>query len=114
MFQLIIQWLLSAIAVMIVSNIVPGFDVQGMIPALIVAVVVGLVNAMLGALLKVITSPVIIITFAAFIFLINTLMVEIISRLIDGFNVWGWDPALWTAGVLTGLCLLFRVGFGKR
>ena len=113
MFQLIIQWVLSAIALMIVSNVVDGFDVQGLIPALIAAAIIGLLNATLGAVLKVITFPVVILTFGLFIFVINGLMILVASRLVEGFSVHGLMPAIWGSVVLTALNLIFRLAFKK-
>ena len=51
--RLLLNWLLSAIALLIVSRLVPGFVVNGLVPALIAAVVIGLLNATVGLLLKV-------------------------------------------------------------
>jgi putative membrane protein len=54
---LLLQWILSALALIVVSKIVPGFHVQGLMPALIAALVIGLLNATVGFLLKIITFP---------------------------------------------------------
>ncbi len=113
MFQLVIQWLLSAIALVVVSNVVYGFQVQGMTPALIAAAVIGFLNATLGAVLKVITFPVVVLTFGLFIFVINAMMILLASRLVDGFYVTGWGPAIWGSVVLTALSMLFRMVFKK-
>jgi putative membrane protein len=113
MFQLIIQWLLSAIALVIVSRVVPGFYVEGIAPALLAAAVIGLLNATLGAVLKFITFPVVILTFGVFIFVINGLMILMTSKLIDGFSVTGWTPAIWGSVVLTILSMIFRAAFKK-
>ena len=113
MFQLIIQWLFSAIALVIVSRVVPGFDVQNLGSALLAAAVIGLLNATLGAVLKVITFPVVLLTFGLFIFVINGMMILMASRLVSGFYVYGWMPAIWGSVVLTALSLIFRVAFKK-
>ncbi|HWA94670.1 MAG TPA: phage holin family protein [Terracidiphilus sp.] len=113
MFQLVIQWLLSTIALMIVSNVVSGFQVQGLVPALIAAAVIGLLNATLGTVLKVITFPVVILTFGLFIFVINALTILMTARLVDGFYVYGWGPAIWGSIVLTALSMIFRIAFKK-
>jgi len=57
MFGLLTQWLLSAIALLLVSKLVPGFYVWGFMPAMIAALVIGLLNATLGLFLKIITFP---------------------------------------------------------
>ncbi len=108
MFQLVIQWLLSAVALMIVSQIVPGFYVQGLWPAMIAALVIGFLNATFGLVLKVITFPLTIITFGIFLLFINAVMILMASKFVDGFYVSGFGPAFWGGIILSLLGLLIR------
>jgi putative membrane protein len=108
MLKLLLHWLLSAIALLIVSRLVPGFVVQGIGPALIAALVIGLLNATLGFLLKIITFPLTILTLGLFLLVINGLMILVASGLVPGFKVYGMVPAFWGAVVLTILGVLFR------
>ena len=105
---LLVQWLLYAIALMVVSKIVPGFQVAGLWPALIASLVIGLLNATLGLLLKVITFPISIITFGIFLLVINGLMIMLASSIVRGFNVRGFGPAFWGAVVLALLGMVIR------
>ena len=73
--RLLLQWVLSAIALLIVSRIVPGFHVQGFWPALIAALVIGLLNATVGCLLKIVTFPLSILTLGLFLLVINGMMI---------------------------------------
>jgi len=66
MLGLLFQWLLYAIALLIVSGIVPGFTVQGLWPALVAALVIGLLNATVGFFLKIVTFPLSIVTLGLF------------------------------------------------
>jgi putative membrane protein len=108
MFALLIQWLLSAIALMLVSRVVPGFYVDGLWPALIASLVIGLLNATLGMLLKVLTFPLSILTFGIFLLVINGLMILLASSVVRGFTVHGYGPAFWGAAVLAVLGLIIR------
>ncbi len=108
MLKLLLHWLLSAIALVIVSRLVSGFDVQGLGPALIAALVIGLLNATLGLLLKIITFPLTILTLGLFLLVINALMIRLASGVVPGFRVYGWVPAFWGAVVLAILGMLFR------
>jgi putative membrane protein len=108
MFGLLVQWLLYAIALMVVSKIVPGFYVAGLWPALIASLVIGLLNATLGLLLKIVTFPISILTFGLFLLVINGLMILVASSIVRGFHVSGWIPALWGAVVLALLGVLIR------
>ena len=108
MLKLLLHWILSAIALLIVSRLVPGFVVRGIGPALVAAVVIGLLNATIGLLLKVITFPLSILTLGIFLLVINGMMILVASSLVRGFNVYGMVPAFWGAVVLAILGVLFR------
>ena len=108
MIRLLVQWLLSAVALLVVSNLVPGFRVEGLGPALIAALVIGLLNATVGFLLKIITFPISILTLGLFLLVINGMMILVASNLVSGFHVRGFIPAFWGAVVLALLGLLIR------
>ena len=105
---LLLQWLLSAIALILVSKIVPGFHVHGLWPALIAAMVIGLLNATVGFLLKIITFPLSILTLGIFLLVINGLMILLASAVVPGFRVNGFAPAFWGAIVLAILGMLIK------
>ena len=92
--RLLLHWILSAIAVYIVANFVPGISISGPIAALIAALVIGLINATVGLILKVVTFPLTILTLGLFWFVINALMLELASVFVPGFEVRGFIPAL--------------------
>jgi putative membrane protein len=96
----LLQWLLSAISLMIVAHIVPGFTVRSFGSALVAAIVIGLVNATIGLLLKILTFPLTILTFGLFLLVINALMIQLASSLMSGFDVSGFWPAFFGAIVL--------------
>ncbi|HVP51352.1 MAG TPA: phage holin family protein, partial [Terriglobales bacterium] len=95
--RLILHWILSAVALMIVAHLVPGFYIRSFGAALIAALVIGLVNATLGFFLKVLTFPFIILTLGLFWFVVNALMLIVASKLVPGFVVTGFVPAFWGA-----------------
>jgi putative membrane protein len=105
---LLLQWLLSAIALLIVSKIVPGFVVHGLWPALIASLVIGLLNATVGLLLKIITFPLSIVTLGIFLLVINGLMLLLASSIVRGFTVRGFVPAFFGAAVLALLGMVIR------
>jgi putative membrane protein len=105
---LLLQWVLSAVALLIVSRIVPGFHVLGLWPALIASLVIGLLNATVGLLLKIITFPLSILTLGLFLLVINGIMILIASAIVPGFRVYGFGPAFWGAVVLALLGMVIR------
>ena len=85
--RLLLRWILTAVAVWIVANLGLGISVSGPKSALIAALVIGLVNATLGLLLKILTFPLTILTLGLFWFVINALMLELAASLVPGFHV---------------------------
>ena len=108
MLRLVINWILSALALLIVAHVVPGFEVSGFRTALIAALVIGLVNATLGLFLKIITFPLTILTLGVFWFVINALVLELVSGHLRGFEVHGFWPAFFGAIVLSLVNMMLR------
>jgi putative membrane protein len=106
--RLILHWILSAIALILVSHLVPGFHVSGVIPALIAAVVIGLLNATVGLFVKIVTLPLTILTLGLFLLVVNGLMILLASAVVPGFHVDGIGPAFWGAVILALLGMLIR------
>lgn len=108
MLRMLLHWIISALAVWITSQVVPGFVVRGAAAALIAAVVIGLVNATLGVFLKVITFPLTILTLGLFWFVINAVMLELASAFVPGFHILNFWSALWGAIVLSIINMLLK------
>jgi putative membrane protein len=107
--RLLLNWLLSAISLLVVSKVVPGFHVQRFKAALIAAPVIGLVNATLGLFLKLITLPLTLLTLGVFWWVINALMLMLASTLLaPDFMVRGFWPAFWGAIVLSLLNMVLK------
>ncbi|MGB9203298.1 MAG: phage holin family protein [Terriglobales bacterium] len=107
--RLLLNWLLSAISLLIVSHLIPGFYVRGFTAALIAAVVIGLVNATLGFFLKLITLPLTFLTLGIFWWVVNALMLMFASALLStDFVVRGFWPAFWGAIVLSLINMVLK------
>lgn len=107
--RLLLNWVLSAAAVWIVAQLVPGVSVRGAGSALIAALVIGFINATIGFVLKVITFPLTLVTLGVFWFVINALMLELASALLaPGFQVHGFLAAFIGAIVLSLVNLLLK------
>ncbi len=100
MSYLLFRWVVNAIALLIVANVVPGFGVSTFYTALIAALVLGLVNALIRPLLFILTLPVTILTLGLFTFVLNALMILLVSTIVKGFTVEGFVPALLVALLL--------------
>ena len=114
MATLLLSWIISAVSILIVGHIIPGFEVLSFGSALIAAVVIGLINATVGLFLKIITFPLSILTFGIFLLVINALMLMFASSLLSGFTVTGFWAAFFGAIVLAIVNMLFRSLVGGR
>ena len=113
---LIFRWVINALALIIIANIVPGFGVDGLYTALIAALVLGLANALIRPILFILTLPITIITLGLFTFVLNALMVWLASTVVKGFEVTGFVPALLAAILLwmVSLATNWMIGEAKK
>ncbi len=114
MLRLLLNWLLSAVALIIVAHLVPGFHLSGFTAALWAALVIGLINATLGLLLKVITFPLTVLTLGIFWLVINAVMLWLATWFAPGFHIHGFVAAFVGAIVLALVNMLFRWLVPKR
>jgi len=92
--NLIIRLLLTAVAVIILSKILPGVEVVNFTSAIIVAVVLALLNAILKPILVILTLPITIVTLGLFLLVINAGIILLADELLGGFAVNGFWIAL--------------------
>jgi len=112
MLRLLLHWILNALALLVVSHFVDGFEVSNIVSAFIAVVVIGLLNATLGLLLKIITLPLGILSFGIFFLVINAVILWFSSKFVPGFAVTTFTAAFLGALALAVLHLLFGF-FGK-
>lgn len=110
--MILIRWLLSALTLMLVAYLVPGIDVESFYTALIVALVLGLLNAVLRPVLIFLTLPITILTLGLFALIINAGIFLLASTVVKGFNVDGFAAALIGSVVLWLLNWLVNGVFG--
>jgi putative membrane protein len=103
----LLHWILNAVALLIVAHFVQGFEVNGFVSALIAVVIIGLLNATLGLLLKIITLPLGIVTFGLFFLLINAVILYFSSKIVPGFAVTTFKAAFLGALALAVIHMLF-------
>ena len=94
------NWLISALAIFAIALYLPGFEVDSFITALIVAFVLGIVNAIIKPVLIIFTLPITILTLGLFSFVINAALIWIVAYFVPGFTITGFAPALAAAVAL--------------
>jgi len=112
MNRFFIRWAINAIALYIAINLVPGIEAQNThwVAIFGLALIFGLLNALLRPFLKLLTCPLIILTLGLFTLLINTLMFYLVGAIGTnfgiGFQVADFASAFW-GGVITSLVSIF-------
>jgi putative membrane protein len=94
----LVHTLVVAIAVWVATQVVTGVSASGPVPLLIMAVVLGLVNAVIRPILLFLTFPLTVLTLGLFILVVNGIAFVFAAALVPGFHVAG----LW-AGILAGI-----------
>ncbi|MDH3444720.1 MAG: phage holin family protein, partial [Deltaproteobacteria bacterium] len=85
-----------------------GIEVAGLGPAIIAPIVIGLVNATVGFVLKVLTLPLTVLSFGVFLLVVNALMLQLTSFLVPGFYVADFLSAFIGAIALSIVGLILR------
>jgi len=104
--NIILNWVISALIVFVIAYILPGVTVSGFLMALVVALVLGLINAFIRPIVLFLTLPINILTLGLFTLIINTLMVLLAAWFVPGFEIasfwWAFvfSIALWVVNVL--------------
>jgi putative membrane protein len=107
MLRLLLHWIVNAVALLLVAHFVPGFVVKDFVSALIAVVVIGLLNATLGLLLKLITLPLGVLTLGLFFLVINAVILWFASKFVPGFSVTTFTAAFLGALALFVVHLIF-------
>lgn len=97
----LIRLCLNALALLIVSSVIPGIQVRGLLPALSAAFFLGLANAILRPVIVILTLPLTILTLGLFIPVINAFLLKLVSLTIRGFEVHGFWSAVFGAVLLS-------------
>lgn len=85
--SILINWLLSALVIISAAYILPGVQVKGFFTALVVALILGVINAVIKPILIILTLPINILTLGLFTLVINGLLIMLTSAIVPGFQV---------------------------
>ena len=107
MIRLLVEWLLNALALLIVTYVVPGFDVVDFSTALVAVLVIGLLNVTLGIILRFLTWPLNWLTFGLVYLVVDAVIIYLASKLVKGFRIKSLFTAFLGALVLAVVHYLF-------
>ena len=90
--MVLVQWLIAAIAFLLAAYVIPGFHVDGLVPALIGAAALGLANMIVKPILVFFSLPITILSLGLFLLVINGLMLWLVAAFVPGISVlhFGW------------------------
>jgi putative membrane protein len=108
MLRLLANWILSAVALVAVSRLVPGFHIDSPGTALLAALVFGFLNATVGLILKLVSLPIVVLSLGIFLLVVNAFVLELASAFVPGFHIHSFSSAFWGAAVLAILQMIFR------
>ena len=102
--NLILKLLLTALAVVVLSKILPGVAVEGYGSAIIVAIVIALLRLLVKPILVLLTLPITIVTFGLFLLIVNAFIILMADYFIDSFAV----ATIWWALLFSLLLSVFQ------
>jgi len=91
---IVIRWVILTAAIMFASYLLDGIHVSGFFSALFAAAILGVLNVILRPVLLLLTLPINILTLGLFTFVINAILLMMVSGVIAGFNVSDFWSAL--------------------
>lgn len=98
MTKFFFRWAINAVALYVAVLVVPGIDLRGSWTGILwLALIIGLLNALVRPLLKFLTCPLIILTLGLFTVVINTAMLLLTSRIAQGLGIGLTVDGFWTA-----------------
>jgi len=91
---ILIRWLILTIGIMFTAYLIKGITVSGFFSAFFAAAFLGILNAFFRPILLILTLPLTILTLGLFAFIINAILLLMVSGVIPGFEVHGFWSAV--------------------
>jgi putative membrane protein len=120
MGRLVVRWFISALALLAAAWLVPGIRVDGnaWVAYAGMAVILGLVNAVIRPLLKLLTCPLILLTLGLFVLVVNAVSLLIAAKIAaamgSGFHVDGFLPAFLGALIVSVVTVILSAVTGEK
>ncbi|MDD2224880.1 MAG: phage holin family protein [Candidatus Shapirobacteria bacterium] len=98
---MIMQLLISAFAFYITAYLIPGFIISGWMALVVISIVWGILTLIIRPILILLTLPINFLTLGLFTFVINALLLMLMTKIVPGFSISGFGTALLAAVVLS-------------
>jgi putative membrane protein len=109
-----LRWLILTFSIIATSYLIDGIQVSGFVSAFFAAAILGILNAFFRPILFILTLPVNILSLGLFTFVINALMLMMVSGLISGFEVYGFWSAVFGSLFISLVSWLLTSFIGER
>lgn len=114
MLEFLAHLIVTAALLLIVANFVKGITINGWGSAILLALVLGLVNAFIRPIMTILTLPITILTLGLFLLVVNALMFWLASAFVPGTQVQKFSSAFWGSLLFSVLNLLIYLLTGQR
>ncbi|WP_447973523.1 phage holin family protein [Nitrospira sp. Kam-Ns4a] len=114
MTGLLIRFGVTAVAVLLATQVVPGIEAQSPAAGLAAVIVLALLNAIVRPLLYLLSLPFIVLTLGLFMVLINALLLWLTALLVKGFVVEGFWPAVWGALLISVVSTILNLWVSEQ
>jgi len=111
--QLLVHWVVMALGVTLATKLVDGISCDSTATLIVVVLLLNFFNAIIKPVLVLFTLPFIVLTLGLGVVVINALLFMFVGRLVDGFHVAGFWPAVWGALVVSVTNLILS-GFTRK
>ena len=108
MTHFFVTWAITALGLLIISQIRLGIEIKNLGTAVVAALVLGILNAILRPILGFFALPITILTLGLFLLVVNAATFGLVAFLLNDFHVAGFVPAL-----LGSLLVSFISWFGS-
>ncbi|MEZ5936926.1 MAG: phage holin family protein [Hyphomonadaceae bacterium] len=110
----LLSWMSTVLALLAGDRLLDGVFLSGLVPALVAATVLGLVNIFIRPILFVLTFPINLLTLGLFTFVLNAMMLGLASWLVPGFRIESMLSAIGFAIVVAVIHALATAMLGER
>jgi len=102
-----IRFIITAIALYLIATFVPGFRLESWVYAVIAAIIFGIVNAVIGPILRLLSLPFTIVTLGLFSIIVNWVLFALTVWISPGFHATGTPWPAWLATLVGALIMMF-------
>jgi putative membrane protein len=111
---LLIRWVINAMALILISYVIRGIEVDDLLAPFVAAAVLGVINAVLRPILLILTMPITILTLGLSVLVVNGAMLYLAGMVVKGFYVHGFWAAIFGALFLSAVSWLTSAFISDR